>query len=184
MELQAADAQELKGLLAKLGEKYDKAVADVATYGAITSETKTSIGKVETSILDIQAKAKDEAAKMADQVAALKEAIAQVPKNTAPVEVKSVGEQFIEHPDFVAALKNVKGKHSIAVELKWPKKAISGLSVQWPQQLSIVPMIPETPYGVRQLIPQGNTTSGAIEYFRETGETNNAAPVAELAPKP
>lgn len=60
------------------------------------------------------------------------------------------------------------------------------------QGTSLVPghRIPEilTPYQrpltIRDLIPQARTTSNTIEWPRETGFTNNAAPVAEGAQKP
>lgn len=40
------------------------------------------------------------------------------------------------------------------------------------------------PFFIRTLIPVGRTSSNAIEYIRETGFANNAAPVAEGAEKP
>lgn len=40
------------------------------------------------------------------------------------------------------------------------------------------------PFFIRTIIPVGRTSSNAIEYIRETGFSNNAAPVAEGAEKP
>lgn len=63
-------------------------------------------------------------------------------------------------------------------------KDIINASRTLPQVVSIVAGGPRIPLGVQNLIPQSNTTAGAITYLEETSFTNNAAPVAEGAAKP
>lgn len=62
---------------------------------------------------------------------------------------------------------------SQTLQVLTPRQRVSGLIVQ-----------PEQPLMVRDLIPVGPTTSNAIEFIRETGFTNAAAPVAENTTKP
>ncbi|WP_143217445.1 phage major capsid protein, partial [Acetobacter sp. DsW_063] len=48
-----------------------------------------------------------------------------------------------------------------------------------PRQPGIVQVVPDRQLVIRDLLMPGSTSSGAIDYVRETGFTNNAAVVAE-----
>lgn len=107
------------------------------------------------------------------------------------VEVKSVGDQFIDSEQYKAAFTNgARQGQSVGLEVK----TITSLStnadgsagafvraerVQSPQLL-----LPNRQLRVRDLIASGTTASSSIEYVQESGFTNNAGMVAEGTLKP
>lgn len=105
------------------------------------------------------------------------------------VVVKSVGQQFIGSADFEKLQKSGnRGRASYEV-----KAAINSATTDAAGsagdlvQTTRVPGIlalPERTLTVRDLITQGQMDGNTLEYVKETGFTNNAAPVAEGAPKP
>ncbi|WP_375591592.1 phage major capsid protein [Chitiniphilus eburneus] len=104
---------------------------------------------------------------------------------------KSVGQQLIEaegFKEFLEALegrggKQTNGKFNFAVKAITSATTSAGQAVQ-PQVLPGAQALPDRRMTVRDLLTPGRTDSNAIEYVRETGFTNNAAPVSETVRKP
>lgn len=101
-------------------------------------------------------------------------------------EQKSLGQQFVEHPNFAnvhgAARKNVQVDLP-NYEFKTTMTTAAGWSVNNPRTQVLIPLAMRRPV-VADLIPQDTTTLTSIKYMEETTFTNNAAPVAENAAKP
>lgn len=98
---------------------------------------------------------------------------------------KSLGYRAIEEAKFKASLDEVRqsSKASARFDTKALTTVSSGASIV-PDRVPGVIMLPQRPMTVRDLITPGRTSSNAINYMKQTGFTNNAAPVAETTRKP
>lgn len=107
-------------------------------------------------------------------------------------QYKSIGQQFIDSDGYKNELSNgtLRAGRNIAVDVK----AITSLStdangsagdaVQVQRVASPLVMLPDQVLTIRSLVSPGQTTSSSIEYYQETGFTNNAGMTAEGALKP
>lgn len=101
-------------------------------------------------------------------------------------EHKSYGQQYIENDQVKAMLARGPGyRGSVMIEMKnvtslstSGTSATTGLVVA-DRQPDIIQVNPNRQMTIRDLLLPGTTSSGSIEYARETVFTNNAAPVAE-----
>ena len=106
---------------------------------------------------------------------------------------KSMGDQFIDSPDFKGWMKtvarsdgqipdSVKGFSSPPVHMKsllTGDSATSGGALVYSDQTNILVPAGRRPLTFREIITPGTTSSDTVEYARSVLETNNAAPVAE-----
>lgn len=104
--------------------------------------------------------------------------------------VKSIGEQFTDDSNVKAWLSSSpsKGKTDLRIKATITSATANaagsaGAALQT-QRLPGILELPQRRLTVRDLITPGRMDSAALEYVRETGFTNNAAPVAEAAAKP
>jgi HK97 family phage major capsid protein len=95
---------------------------------------------------------------------------------------KSMGEQFTEREDFNSFASNPRGKFRAPVRSEISTTTAGDLVV--PQRVPGIVAPPNQQLRVRDLLSWGRTSSNAVEFVRETGFTNNAAPVAEGTLKP
>ena len=176
-----ADIEKLMGILTGFKGQYTILSDDFAKYGRAQSETTEKLTKLTDDMVSLQAKYQTEAQKRLD---AIEEKLNRAP--AAPVAEKSIGEQVIADEKVRAFLKQ-PGQGQVVVMVKGPlfgAKDITNVSRSWAEQMNVIASGPHLPIGVRSLIPQGRTTSGAVVYVEETSFTNNAAPVLEGAAKP
>lgn len=156
------------------------AVADQITkQGTVNGDTKAAIARVDTVIADLQAK-------YTDGVTARLDSIEQQCKQyvaSLPTPGKSIGHQVIEDAGLIAASKQRGGRINVTVTAT-KAAVLTSTGLAAPDRLDGIVSGPVLPYGVRQLVPQGRTTSGSVQYLRETAAVNNAAPVAENTKKP
>ncbi|MBB2973954.1 phage major capsid protein [Mesorhizobium sp. RMAD-H1] len=103
---------------------------------------------------------------------------------------KSIGQQFVENPNVKswAEGRPTQGKADMrfkatitSATTDTPGAAGAGVA---PTRRPGVLMLPDRRLTVRDLITPGQMDGNSLEYVRETGFTNNAAPVAETATKP
>lgn len=109
-------------------------------------------------------------------------------------EQKSLGDMVIDSADYKAGM--LTGASRGAIRVKADRAAITSadttVGTGRSQGTSLVPGarvpgifgLPERTLTIRDLVLPGTTTSSSVEYVKETGYTNNAAPVAEGAAKP
>lgn len=101
---------------------------------------------------------------------------------------RTAGERFVEDEGFksFAGQTRPRGRHIVEVKdissLTTDAAGSVGTMVQ-PQRVSGTEL-PQRRMTIRALLAQGNTNSNSIEYDKEKGFTNNAAPVAEGSLKP
>ena len=111
-------------------------------------------------------------------------------EGAAPEEAKSFGERFVEDDRVKAFLSNEPTSGRVDARFKATissaTTAAAG-SAGAGVQATLLPGILELPQRrltVRDLLSQGRMDGSTLEYVRERGFNNNAAPVAELAAKP
>lgn len=178
------DIQKLMGILGGFKTQYAQLHDDFTKLGSAQSETVVKLGKLTDDMVSLQTKYATDAAKRLD---AIEEKMNRAP--ASPVAPKSIGQIVIEDAGLLAGIKS-GGRFSVSIGLKGPlanlagRKDISTISQSWPQLLELIASTGRPPIGVRQLVPQGRTSQGAVEYIEETSFTNAAAPVAEGAAKP
>jgi HK97 family phage major capsid protein len=115
-------------------------------------------------------------------------------KDEGANEQKSLGDMVIDSADYKAGMLTGASRGSIKVTAD--RAAITSANTTVgagrSQGTSLVPGarvpgifgLPERTLTIRDLVLPGQTSSSSIEYVKETGYTNNAAPVAETTAKP
>ncbi|WP_304620520.1 phage major capsid protein [Paracoccus sediminilitoris] len=123
------------------------------------------------------------------QVGELAQKLARAPGGD-PDQARSLGQRFVEDDGFKswADGRPRQGKSDMAVKATITTATTDAAgSVGAATERTRLPGIQELPRQrlvVRDLITQGRIDNAALEYIRETGFSNNAAPVAEGAKKP
>lgn len=176
-------AKDLKGAtdeVKKFAEQYDR---ETKAQGKVSEETKAAADKALTEMNGISGRLTELEQKMARRGG---------PEGSG--EAKSIGARFLENEEVKALIASgsMRAKSRVAVEVKNITSAsTSGVSsttglVIADRQPGIVQVQPNRPLMIRDLLMPGRTSSGSIDYVRETVFTNNAAAVAEnpAAPKP
>lgn len=148
----------------------EKASQEIKEHGTILADTKTVLDGLVKDGLGLQDRLQDIEQKMARRFAA-----------NDPTDQKSAGEELSESEDFHALQTRGRGIARIG------RKAVTNITssttgtggVGAGIQATRVPGIvagPDREFTVRDLIMPGRTASNAIEYVRETGFQNMAAP--------
>ena len=105
-----------------------------------------------------------------------------------PQEIKSLGQQFVDEK--FEGIKSAGGRGRFSMEVKatinsaTTNAAGSAGALVEPTRLAGIIAPPDQKLTIRDLLLQGQMDGNALQYVRETGFTNNAATVAELAKKP
>jgi len=160
----------------------ETANAEIKNLGRMTEETKTSADK---SLAEMNA--------LAARVTEMEQKNARGRGGENGHEARSIGQRFVDHDDVKAAMgQGDRFRGRVSVEVKNITSAsttgTSGTTglVTADRQPQIVQVVPNRQLVIRDLLMPGSTSSSAIDYVRETGFTNAAAPVAEnpAVPKP
>ena len=105
-----------------------------------------------------------------------------------PQEIKSLGQQFVDEK--FEGIKSAGGRGRFSMEVKatinsaTTNAAGSAGALIEPTRLAGIIAPPDQKLTIRDLLLQGQMDGNALQYVKETGFTNNAATVAELAKKP
>lgn len=180
----AALLREVKGLRTALKERdaeikaaVDKAIEEAKAAGKLSDDTKGKLEELATG-----AKA------IGDRLLELEQKAER--SGGQGQAIKSLGQLFVENADVAEGLKQGQGfKGRLSMEVKAITSATTdadgsvGDAIR-PDRLAGIVTPPGRMMTVRNLIAPGRTSSNAIEYVRETGFTNAAAPVAEGGTKP
>lgn len=162
--------KELKRIGDDVKAQGEKALAEVKKAGDMSAETKAKVDELLVKQGELQARLQEAEQKL-DKAAGGNED-----------EVKeSIGQQFIKSDLFKEY--HAKGDPR-NTSVSFPVKAITSLAASAgdgvePDRIPGIVGIPERRLTIRDLITPGTTGSNAIQYLKETGFTNNAAPQAE-----
>ncbi|PIO96854.1 phage major capsid protein [Pleomorphomonas carboxyditropha] len=154
-----------------------KADSEIKSHGRILEETKSALDKI-----------LSEAGGMAARLVEVEQKLAKR-AGGGVLQVKSIGEQFTATTDFLDLQK--KGKGFARLNLKAVTSITSattgtggvGDAIR-PDRLADIVRGPDRVMTIRNMLAPGRTASNAIEYVKESGFQNMAAPVAETAAKP
>lgn len=169
-------SKELKGIEQGLQEVLKTQSEEIKSQGETSKKTaadlKTAEAKYDAKVKEIEEKAQQ-----------LELKLGRLGMSQQQIEeAKSLGERFVESAEFKAFAE--KRSTSAKIEVKALTSAVgSAGALITPQRVGLV-QARMRPDHVRDLLNVGRTNSGSIEFPRETGFTNNAAPVAEGAQKP
>lgn len=178
-------------LAAETKAAFEKATGDVK---AIAEEALGKAKNGEAVIASLKEKADEALVKMnelAEQVTSMDQKLARAKAFEQDAAAsKSLGEQFVGDERVKAFLASDSKRGRVEMGMK---ATISSLTTSAagsagdavsPTRLPGILTPNQRRLTVRDLITQGQMDGNALEYVRETGFTNNAAPVAELARKP
>ncbi|TQQ41047.1 phage major capsid protein [Vibrio cholerae] len=166
-----ASIKEVGDLVKAQAEKANK---EVAKFGEMHSETRAKVDEMLTKQGELQARLQEAEQKMLN-----------AGKDNGEEEFRSAGLIVAEKLAAEGVSSNFNGKSRIQM----PRSAItsatgSGGGLVAPDRRAGIIAIPERQMTIRDLIAPGTTTSNMVQYVKETGFTNNAAPVAENTSKP
>lgn len=156
----------------------EKANAEIKETGQVAADTKAALELLSKDGSELQARVLD-----------LEQKLARRGGDEEEADAKSYGEQFTASDDFDSLV--AKGRGIARMGFKAVTNITSaltgtggvGVGIQ-PVRLPGVQQGPDRPFTIRDLIMPGRTASNAIEYVRESGFQNMAAPVAEGELKP
>lgn len=168
----------LQSSLNKIGDavkaQAEAANKEVARLGEMSAQTRASVDEILTKQGELQARLQEAEQKMLNDG-----------KDNGEEEFRSAGLIVAEKLAAEGVSSNFNGKSRIQM----PRSAItsatgSGGGLVAPDRRAGIIAIPERQMTIRDLIAPGTTTSNMVQYVKETGFTNNAAPVAENTSKP
>lgn len=150
-----------------MSEKVDK---ELKANAKLSEDTRASVDKLLTTQGELQARLQ-----AAEQLVVKLEQ-----EGGGSVErPKSMGEQLIANEDFEAFRTNPGSKFRMGVSAAISSDTASAGDLIVPQRVPGIVAPPNQQLRIRDLLTWGRTTSNSIEFVRETGFTNNAAPVSE-----
>ncbi|MCG3743090.1 phage major capsid protein [Vibrio cincinnatiensis] len=147
---------------------------EVARLGEMSAQTRASVDEILTKQGELQARLQEAEQKMLN-----------AGKENGEEEFRSAGNIVAEKLSAEGVASNFRGQ----TRIQMPRSAItsatgSGGGLVAPDRRAGIIAIPERQMTIRDLIAPGTTTSNMVQYVKETGFTNNAAPVAENTAKP
>lgn len=163
------DIQSINSSLKTVGDQL-KAQAEQATKNAgLTTETRAKVDELLTTQGELQAR-----------LATAEQMVAKIEQGGGqPGQPKSMGEELTDSEGFSAFAASGSGKFRAKVNAAITSGGTSAGDLIVPQRVPGIVAPPNLQLRVRDLLTWGRTTSNSIEFVRETGFTNNAAPVSE-----
>ena len=177
---------ELGTSLASIKEQVGNLATDFTTKlnatGEVSNELKTATDKALSELGDVTTRLGDLEKRAARE------------KDVGENEQKSLGQRVIDSAEYKAG--NLTGSSRATIKVSADRAAITsanttvgagrspGTSLVPGQRLPGILGLPQRQMTIRDLLLQGRTSSAVIEYVKQTGYTNNAAPVAETTQKP
>lgn len=169
----------LKGLKDEVKSWGEKALSESAKAGTVSAETKAAVDK---AMFELNAKRAEDTAVIAE----LAQKVDAMRSGSGGAQRKSIGREIMEAPEMVELLKKgseFRGRVNIAVKAITSLAASAGDAVA-PDFRPAIMGLPFRRMRVRDLMLPGRTSSNAVTYVKQTGYTNNAAPVSETIKKP
>ncbi|MDB5733230.1 MAG: nucleoid-structuring protein [Variovorax sp.] len=154
----------------------DEALTEAKKTGTLAAETKASTDKALTELNTLK-----------EQLSQIEQKMARRPGQDEN-EVKSFGAQVTESDRYKTYLSD-GARGSFRIELKVSEAQVKAITAAqsgtaWSMRDTEVTSLPRRGLTIRDLLTIVPTTSGSIDYARQTTRTNNAAVVAEGATKP
>jgi len=174
-----AEYKEVQANLKTVGDQLktyaEKTEKEIKAAGEMHGETRTKVDEMLTKQGELQARLQEAEQKLVNAGT----------RNQPEAAPKSVGQLVAESEQMKDLNASFRGSRRIEI----PRAAItsvdgSGGNLVAPDRRPGIVAAPERRLTIRDLVAPGTTGSNSIEYVRETGFTNNAAPVTEGTAKP
>lgn len=164
-----ADLKQVGDDLRRHAEQAEK---DIKVHSQLSQETKASVDKLLVTQGELQAR-----------LQAAEQLMVKLEQGGGRILTpESMGELFIAAEGYeawaVKAAGGAKGSFTVPVKAAITSLAGSAGALIEPQRVGMVQPAQQRLF-IRDLLSWGRTSSNSIEYVRETGFTNNAAPVSE-----
>ncbi|MFC7067446.1 phage major capsid protein [Brucella rhizosphaerae] len=179
--------------IGELGQSIASIKEQVGNLGAEYTAKLEQAGTVSTELKDRTDKALCELGDVTTRIGELEKRAARE-KEVEHAGFKGLGDYLVESEKFLAMDKGGRGSVRVKAERADITSANTTVGAGRSASTSLiaghrVPGIiapPNRTFTIRDLLAQGETSSNSIEYVKETGFTNNAAPVVEAptTPKP
>ncbi|HGN1626667.1 TPA: phage major capsid protein [Pseudomonas aeruginosa] len=173
--------QQVQADLKKVGDDLrtyaEQSEKELKAHSKLSEETKASVDKLLVSQGELQAR-----------LQAAEQLMAKLEKGGGRIVApESMGETFVAAEGYDAwaarAAGGAKGSFTVPVKAAITSLTSSAGDLIQPQRVGMVLPTQQRLF-VSDLLAWGRTTSNSIEYVRETGFTNNAAPVSENPQNP
>ncbi|WP_320188875.1 phage major capsid protein (plasmid) [Agrobacterium rosae] len=165
----------------------EEALKQAKANGTITDELKNKADKLltdQSKLTEAQNKLTEKVEQLSTRNADLEQKLAGR-RGGGQDEPKSLGQMVGEHASIKQFVEQgAKGAVSVTVQNAITTSGASGGALAAPQRDTEVVGLPRRQFFIRQLLQQGRTTAGIIQYARLKTRTNNAGVVAEAALKP
>jgi len=179
-------------MAAEIKAKFDKAIDETKALAEKAINEAKENGRVATATKELADEALVKMNGLAEQVAAMEQKLARAKGSDQEARPKSIGEMFVESDGFKSFESGGFSKNAGGADIQLKATLTSlttdaagsvGDAIQTTRLPGILPL-PQRRLTVRDLLSQGRMDGQALEYVKETGFSNNAAPVAEGAAKP
>lgn len=170
---------ELSSSLKQIGDQIkaqaEASQKEISRHGEMQAETRAKVDEMLSKQGELQARLLEAEQKLVNASKG----------GDKPERQRSAGELVVASEQMEGVNSSFRGSRRVSI----PRAAItsvgsSGGALVAPDRRPEIVMPPERRLTIRDLIAPGTTESNSIEYVRETGFTNAAAPVAEGGAKP
>jgi len=169
---------ELKNLNEKVQPMAENALKEAQKAGNLSAETKNAVDKALTDLNNLRQAQNDLQVKLNEA----EQLFARGGKPGTQGANARAGDIAVQDDRIIAMVGNaVQGKR---ISVPVPRAALTSFAVNPVDGSTQIITAPNQRLSIRDLLAPGQTASNAIAYLRETGFTNNAAPVAENTTKP
>ena len=159
----------LKEVSDQIKAQAEQAQKDIKAHAKMSEETKAKVDELLTKQGELQAR-----------LATAEQLVAKLEQGGGePNRPKTMGEQFTESEGFSTFASGGAGKYRVGVKAAITSSGDSAGDLIQPQRVPGIVAPPNQQLRIRDLLSWGRTSSNSIEFVRETGFTNNAAPVSE-----
>ncbi|RAU43438.1 MULTISPECIES: phage major capsid protein [unclassified Pseudomonas] len=163
----------LKGIGDQIKAQAEASQKEITRHGEMQAETRAKVDELLTKQGELQARVLEAEQKLVN-------ASSSTPRSEP---IQSAGQLVVASSEMEGVSSSFRGSRRISVPRAAITTASSGSLVQTDRQPGVIAP-PQRRLTIRDLVAPGTTDSNSIEYVRETGFTNNAAPVAETTAKP
>lgn len=170
---------ELKNLNEKVQPMAENALKEAQKAGDLSAETKNAVDKALTDLNNLRQAQNDLQVKLGEA----EQLFARGGQGGTEKPFARAGDLAVEND----AVKDFSGNNVVAgkrLNIAVPRAALTSFAVNPVDGSTRIVANPFQKLSIRDLLAPGKTNSNAIAYLRETGFTNNAAPVAENTTKP
>ncbi len=169
---------QLKALTEKVQPMAENALNEAKKANDLSAETKEAVDKTLTDLNNLRVAQNDLQVKLGEA-----EQLFARGGNQGGQDVNArAGDLAVKDDRIIAMAGNaVQGKR---ISVPVPRAALTSFAVNPVDGSTQIITAPNQRLSIRDLLAPGQTASNAIAYLRETGFTNNAAPVAENTTKP